>query len=123
MGWTSSGESLESHQHHWINDRSQIDVLIPTNVGQTAAGRRGATGGTTLETRGGQALDRAELVTVEVADEVGQVPRPNMAGALVIKAASWTNLQDRYRDRHLTDFALLGSHGSAIRRVGYGVPA
>jgi predicted nucleotidyltransferase len=110
MGWTSAGESLESHQHRWINDRSQIDVLIPTNVGQTAAGRRGATGGTTLETRGGQqALDRAELVTVEVADEVGQVPRPNMAGALVIKAAAWTNHQDRYRDRHLTDFALLAA--------------
>ncbi|HVD89681.1 MAG TPA: hypothetical protein VNB91_12380, partial [Jatrophihabitantaceae bacterium] len=37
------------------------------------------------------------------------VPRPNMAGALVIKAAAWTNLQDRYRDRHLTDFALLAA--------------
>ena len=75
MGWTSAGESLESHQHRWLKDRSQIDVFIPTNAGQTAAGRRGATRGTTLETRGGQqAVDRAELVIVEVADEVGQVP-------------------------------------------------
>lgn len=89
---------------------AQIDVLIPTNVGPRAAGRRGTTAGTTVQAPGGQqALDRAELITVDVAGTVGEVPRPNLAGALVIKAAAYRNRNDRHRDRHLTDFGVLAA--------------
>jgi hypothetical protein len=110
LGWSAAGQSPEGHQHRWVRSGSQIDVLIPTGLGTRAAGRRGAGGGTTLETRAGQqALERAELVTVDVAGEIGQIPRPNMAGALVIKAAAYTNPQDTFRLRHLMDFAVLAA--------------
>lgn len=110
LGWTSAGESLEGHQHRWANDGAQIDVLIPANVGERAAKRRGATGGTTVQTPGGlQALDRTELVAVDVRGQVDDIPRPNLAGALVIKAAAFTNPQDSFRDRHLADVAVLST--------------
>lgn len=113
-GWTSAGESPDGHQHRWVKEMdkqsAQIDVLIPTNVGTRAAGRRGTTAGTTVQAPGGQqALDRAELITVDVDGIVGEVPRPNLAGALVIKAAAYRNRNDRHRDRHLTDFAVLAA--------------
>jgi hypothetical protein len=110
LGWAPAGVTLEGHQHRWIGSGAQLDVLIPTGLGIRAAGRRGADGGTTLATRGGQqALDRAELVTVDVAGRTGQVPRPDMTGALVIKAAAYTNPQDPHRLRHLIDFAVLAA--------------
>ncbi len=118
LGWATAGESPDGHQHRWAKpvahvateSSAQIDVLIPTNVGARAAGRRGATAGTTVQTPGGQqALDRAELVTVDVAGTVGEVPRPNLAGALVIKAAAYRNRLDQHRDRHLTDFSVLAA--------------
>ena len=110
LGWTSAGESPEGHQHRWVRESAQIDVLIPTNVGKRAAERRGTTAGTTVQAPGGQqALDRAELISVNVAGTVGEVPRPNLAGALVIKAAAYGNRNDRHRDRHLIDFAALAA--------------
>lgn len=110
LGWTSAGESPEGHQHRWVNQTAQIDVLIPTNVGKRAAERRGTTAGTTVQAPGGQqALDRAELISVDVAGTVGEVPRPSLAGALVIKAAAYRNRNDRHRDRHLIDFAVLAA--------------
>ncbi len=110
MGWHSAGESLEGHQHRWLKDGAQIDVLIPAHVGERAAKRRGATGGTTVQTPGGlQALERTELVAVDVRGEVGEIPRPNLAGALVIKAAAYTNPQDSFPDRHLSDSAVLSA--------------
>lgn len=110
LGWDTAGESPEGHQHRWLKGTAQIDVLIPSKVGRRATDRRGATGGTTIEAAGGQqAIDRAEVVSVDVAGTVGEVLRPNMAGALVMKAAAYCNPQDRYRERHLTDFALLSA--------------
>jgi hypothetical protein len=110
LGWSSAGESPDGHQHRWVQSDSRMDVLIPTRLGARAAGRQAAGGGTTLATPGGQqALDRAELVSVDLVGQVGQIPRPNMTGALVIKAAAYTNPRDNYRLRHLTDFAVLAA--------------
>ncbi|GAA0634462.1 hypothetical protein GCM10009547_43120 [Sporichthya brevicatena] len=110
LGWASAGESPDGHQHRWTRGAAQLDVLIPTHVGPRAAGRRGATGGTTVQAPGGQqAIDRAELVVVDVRGVVGEVSRPNMTGALVIKAAAQQNKSDRHRDRHLHDFAVLAA--------------
>lgn len=110
LGWVSAGESPDGHQHRWVRAESQMDVLVPRGLGARASGRKGVGGGTTLATAAGQqALDRAGLVEVDVAGTVGQVPRPNMAGALVIKAAAYGNRHDAYRLRHLVDFALLAA--------------
>lgn len=55
-----------------------------------------------------QALTRTERVAVRVADAEGFVPRPNLLGALVSKAAAvQTDLRDN--DRHCEDLAILGS--------------
>ena len=119
LGFVSAGESMEGHQHRWLNDEAKIDVLIPRHVGERAARRRGASGGTTLETPGAQqALDRAELIEVSVQGHGGRIPRPNMAGALVIKAAAYANTRDSYRERHLTDFRDTHDTDHPIRSSG-----
>jgi hypothetical protein len=119
LGFVSAGESMEGHQHRWLNGEAKIDVLIRRHVGERAARRRGASGGTTLETPGAQqALDRAGLIEVSVDGHDGRIPRPNMAGALVIKAAAYGNTRDRYRDRHLLDFAVLTTLVSRSDRLG-----
>lgn len=119
LGFTSAGQSLEGHQHRWVRDSAQIDVLIPRHVGARAAARRGVTGGTTLESPGTQqALDRTETVTVRLGERVGQVLRPDLLGALVGKAAAHTVTQDRHRQRHLLDFVVLCALIRPADRVG-----
>lgn len=109
LGFTpdTSGEGL---QHRWRrpSDGAQIDVLLPDGAGQRAAARRGAGGAPTLETPGGsQALARSESVTVSMDGRTGQVRRPNLIGALVMKAAAHSALGDAGRARHRRDFVTL----------------
>jgi len=54
LGFVADGESFEGHQHRWVRGGAQIDVLIPRFLGERAAGRRGATGGTTIAAPGAQ---------------------------------------------------------------------
>jgi len=118
LGFAPAGTSPNGHQHRWVRDGAQIDVLIPRGVGERAARRKGASGGTTLETPGAQqALDRTQDVRVRVGDRTGTVRRPNLLGALVAKAAAHTVTLDRTRRRHLTDFLVLSTlveHGDHI---------
>lgn len=110
IGFESAGESPEGHQHRWIRGDATVDVLIPENVGERAAARRGVTGGTTLEARGStQALERAELVSVGHDGRQAQIWRPNLLGALVLKAAAYTVPLDPGVKRHLIDFAVLST--------------
>ena len=108
VGFRSSGESWEGHQHRWVRDQAQIDVLIPSSLGERARRRTGVTGGTTLETPRAQgAIDRAEPITVDVEGVTGVVYRPSLLGALLMKSAAYSVTQDRYRERHLIDVAVL----------------
>jgi hypothetical protein len=110
LGFQAAGESWEGHQHRWVRGAASIDVLIPRGVGPRARGRRGVSGGTTLEAPGmQQALDRAEPVDVNVGRLTGVIPRPGLLGALVVKAAAYTVTSDRHRLRHLLDFAVLST--------------
>ena len=78
------------------------------DLGERAAGRRGASGGTTIETPGAQqALDRTQTVEVVLDGRSGFVRRPSLLGALVAKAAVHSVVLDRARSRHLIDFAVL----------------
>ncbi len=56
---------------------------------------------------GTQALQRAERVPVRSGDRTALVPRPNLLGAIIIKAAASGN--DPRPRRHLLDLALLCS--------------
>jgi len=110
LGFVAIGESWEGHQHRWQRGEAQIDVLIPRHLGERAAGRRGASGGTTIETPGAQqALDRTQTVEVVLDGRSGSVRRPSLLGALVAKAAAHSVVLDRARSRHLIDFAVLAT--------------
>ena len=104
---STSGDGL---QHRWRRDAAQIDVLLPDRVGETAANRSGAGGAPTLPTPGGtQALNRSEAVVVQVDERIGTVLRPNLVGALVMKAAAHTAVGDHARGRHRLDFVTLAA--------------
>jgi hypothetical protein len=109
LGFTpdTSGDGL---QHRWRRppDGAQVDVLLPDGVGPRTAARRGVGGAPTLKTPGGsQALARSESVAVTVEGRTGNVRRPNLVGALVMKAAAHSAVGDAGRARHRRDFVTL----------------
>jgi hypothetical protein len=108
LGFESAGISAEGRQHRWKRDKASIDVLLPEGIGERAKERKGATDSPTLPTQGGtQALRRSEVVAVTVDGREGFVRRPNLVGALVIKAAAHTNVGDQGARRHRSDFLVL----------------
>ncbi|MGH9130911.1 MAG: hypothetical protein ACRDWV_04410 [Acidimicrobiales bacterium] len=110
LGFAPSGASPEGHQHRWVRASASLDLLVPQDIGTRAAGRTGATGGTTIESPGAQqALARSEEVTVRVAKAIGVIRRPNLLGALVSKAAAYSVPVDRHKQRHMVDFAALAA--------------
>jgi hypothetical protein len=108
LGFHADGISAEGLQHRWRRDKALIDVLLPEGVGERVSSREGVTGSPTLSTASGtQALQRSETVAVEVAGREGFVRRPNLVGALVVKAAAHANPGDAARGRHRRDFVVL----------------
>lgn len=108
LDFRSAGISAEGRQHRWVRDKASIDVLLPEGIGERATERKGATGSPTLPTQGGtQALQRSEVVAVTVDGREGFVRRPNLVGALVVKAAAHTNIGDHDPRRHRRDFLVL----------------
>lgn len=108
LGFTPDGISPEGRQHRWRRGRASIDVLLPEGIGERASLRHGVTGSPTLPTEGGtQALRRSETLAVTVDDRAGYVRRPNLVGALVVKAAAHGNVGDADPRRHRRDFAVL----------------
>lgn len=105
----TSGDGL---QHRWTRDVddvvASIDVMLPDGIGERAASRLGAGGAPTLETPGGtQALHRSESVHVRLGTRTGWVRRPNMVGALVMKAAAHETDRGQTGRRHREDFITL----------------
>jgi hypothetical protein len=87
-----------------------MDVLLPDGVGERASSRKGTTGSPTISTPGGtQALQRSASVAVTVEGREGFVRRPNLVGALVLKAGAHTAVGDPGRGRHRFDFAALAA--------------
>jgi len=85
-------------------------VLLPEGIGERASSRSGAGGAPTLPTPGGtQALGRSETVTVVANGRTGGCVRPNLVGALVMKAAAHTAVGDAARGRHRLDFVCLAT--------------
>ncbi len=118
LGFASAGENLSGHQHRWQRGSASIDILIPADLEERARARKGVTGGTTLETRAAQqALDRSEQVDIDLDATIGAVPRPNLLGALVAKAAAYSEPLDVGRQRHLTDFVVLAAMISRRDRI------
>jgi len=109
LGFSPDGTSFEGHQHRWVRDDAQIDVLIPRFLGERAERRQGVGGGTTIPAPGAQgALWRARPVALEVNGRTGTVIRPTLQGALLAKAAAVEIVGDD-PERHLTDIATLAA--------------
>ena len=94
------------YKHKTFDPPVLVDVLAPDNVGPRA-NLTTTPPGRTVEVPGGtQALHRVEEVEVVLASgSKGLVPRPDLLGAIVIKAGA-TTLAER-RDRHFNDLALM----------------
>lgn len=108
LSFKSAGISAEGRQHRWVRGDASIDVLLPEGIGERAQEREGVTGSPTLPTQGGtQALRRSEVIPVAVDGREGFVRRPNLVGALVVKAAAHTNVGDQDPRRHRRDFLVL----------------
>ena len=107
LGFKSAGVSPDEVAHRFERGSIHVDVLGPDGLGGRSDLRTTGTA-TTIQVRGGtQALQRAERVPVRHDDRVVHVPRPNLLGAIVIKAAAVHN--DPHPQRHVRDLAFLCS--------------
>lgn len=95
--------------HTFVRDGVSIDVLAPDGLG---GGERSIAARTTLapvhtvQVPGGtQALRRSELVEVQVNGTTGKIPRPNLLGAILLKARAVA--VDDAPESQRTDLALL----------------
>ncbi|MCL2024425.1 MAG: hypothetical protein FWG78_01410 [Coriobacteriia bacterium] len=95
--------------HRLKRDNQIIDVLIADHLpsGKSKAAKIGLLH--LMETPGGaQTLNRRTKVAIEVPDGVCEFYMPDVLGALVLKSAVYRS-DNRDKDRHLSDAALLAS--------------
>ena len=93
--------------HTFLRDGVEIDVLAPEHLGsRSTTARVTVPPAHTVEVPGGrQALARSEMVEVAIGDARGRLPRPNLLGAVLIKARAIG--VSNTRAAHRSDLALL----------------
>lgn len=107
-GFAPDGASPENVAHRFVRNDVRVDVLVPEGLGPRTD-RRTVGSAVTIEVLGGtQALRRTQLVPLTMYEQVGWVPRPDLLGAIVVKAAAVT-AEWRDKQRHLLDLAFLCS--------------
>ena len=107
LGFTSAAVSPNEVAHRCERGSVHVDVLGPDGIGGRSD-LRTVGSATTIQVGGGtRALQRAERVRVRHGDRVAHVPRPNLLGATVVKAAAVHN--DPHPQRHVRDVAFLCS--------------
>lgn len=107
-GFQLKGPSPSGEAHRFERGRAQVDVLAPDNIGDRANLKTVAPGRTVQTPGGTQALRRTERVLVQHGQQQGLVPRPDLLGAVILKAAAVGRLgkADGY-ERHENDLILL----------------
>lgn len=109
LGFTEAAISADEIAHRFQRGRVAIDVLAPEGLGPRTD-LRTVGGATTVEIGGGTyALARSGPVDVSAGDRSGRVQRPDLAGAILIKAVAATRDTRRGPERHLRDLAFLVS--------------
>lgn len=86
MGYELEGVNTDGVGHRFVRGRIKFDVLLPDGLG-TRASREISPGIRTVEVPGGtQALSRTSRVEVRTDTREGTVPRPDLLGAILVKA-------------------------------------
>ncbi|HET8569111.1 MAG TPA: hypothetical protein VFM93_09015 [Candidatus Limnocylindria bacterium] len=100
-------DGMEGIGHAFVRGRVEIDVLAPERLGARSQKARTTVPPLhTVEVPGGtQALDRTRRVPVRLGDEIGELPRPDLLGAILIKARA-VDIDD-VPDAQRQDLALL----------------
>lgn len=91
MEFDEDGVSPDGVAHRYKRSSVTIDVLGPDGLGGDGLSLRTRPPGgehTVAVPGGTQALKRTELLPVEIDGRSGLIPRPNLLGAIVVKAAS-----------------------------------
>lgn len=110
MGFEPGRPSADGIQHRWTRAAAVIDVLIPEGLSEKAVKRVSASGFPTVAAPGGtQALNRSEVVEVQVGGRVGHVRRPVLLSAMIMKAAARLETYGAGLERHCDDFAVLAA--------------
>lgn len=93
--------------HTFVRGLLEIDVLAPEGLGKTSElARTTIPPAHTVEVPGGtQALHRTDVVEIRVGDVRGMVPRPNLLGAILLKARA-VDVDDAPENQR-SDLALL----------------
>lgn len=100
-GFEQVQQSIDGQGMSFIRGGLAVDVLAPDNLGDRA-NLSTANGARTLGIPGGsQALHRTESVLVRLDDRAALVPRPNLAGAILLKSRAVGVSQDP--DKHRGD--------------------
>lgn len=107
LGFSPTEVSLDEVAHRFSRGRANVDVLAPDGIG-TRTDLRTIGSATTVAIGGGSyALARSAPLRVSVAGRSGEIPRPDLAGAILIKAVAATTDTRRGHERHLGDLAFL----------------
>jgi len=81
------GMSPEGIGHRFTDGTVKIDVLAPEGLGKRKSRLTTVPPARTVSVPGGtQALHRSELVQVKLGEVQGRIPRPNILGAILVKA-------------------------------------
>lgn len=109
LGFRIDEISPDGVGHRFVREPVTIDLLAPEGAGPRADLGFGGGAETVAIGGGTYALSRTELVDVSAAGRPGRVPRPDLAGASVLKAAAARADRKRGPERHLGDLAFLFS--------------
>lgn len=105
VGFELAVVTPDGRGHRFVRGDVTIDVLAADNLGDRADLTTIPPARTIAVPGGSQALRRTEWVDVRLDEQVGRLPRPNMLGALLLKARAVG--VDPDPERHLADLAFL----------------
>jgi hypothetical protein len=111
LGFEVKEVSAEGLAHRYVNNqRVEVDILAPDNVGERAATRLTTPAGRTVQVPGGRkALQNTCSVEANYADRTATLFVPDLLAAVNIKlrAMNLPGRSDAGRSRHLDDVAFL----------------
>lgn len=107
LGFRLSGVAPDGVGHRFARGPVTIDLLAPEGAGRRAELTVGGGAETVPISGGTYALRRTQLVDVTSGGRDGRIPRPDLAGAVVAKAAAARADRKRGPERHLGDLAFL----------------